>query len=135
MRQVYGFYDECLKKYGNTNVWKYCVDVFDCLCLSAVVDNSILCVHGGLTPSLDTLEQIQELHRIQVAAPRQPGSFLHRARWCVNRPPRSGGANQAVRAGPPITIRRSFRTEGPSRTILYYAMIRRSLRTKGPCAI
>jgi len=63
--QVYGFYDECLKKYGNTNVWKYCVDVFDCLCLSAVVDNSILCVHGGLSPSLDTLEQIQELHRIQ----------------------------------------------------------------------
>jgi len=63
--QVYGFYDECLKKYGNTNVWKYCVDVFDCLCLSAVVDNSVLCVHGGLSPSLDTLDQIQDLHRLQ----------------------------------------------------------------------
>jgi len=63
--QVYGFYDECLKKYGNTNVWKYCVDVFDCLCLSAVVDNSVLCVHGGLSPSLDTLDQIQDLHRVQ----------------------------------------------------------------------
>jgi|TARA_B100000524_G_scaffold188730_1_gene97794 serine/threonine-protein phosphatase 4 catalytic subunit len=63
--QVYGFYDECLKKYGSTNVWKYCVDVFDCLCLSAVVDNSVLCVHGGLSPSLDTLDQIQDLHRVQ----------------------------------------------------------------------
>ena len=63
--QVYGFYDECLKKFGNTNVWKYCVDVFDCLCLSAVVDNSILCVHGGLSPSLDTLDQIRDLHRVQ----------------------------------------------------------------------
>jgi len=63
--QVYGFYDECLKKYGTTNVWKACVDVFDCLCLSAVVDNSVLCVHGGLSPSLDTLDQIQDLQRFQ----------------------------------------------------------------------
>jgi len=62
--QVYGFYDECLKKYGNTEVWKQCVDVFDCLCLSAVVDSSVLCVHGGLSPSLDTIDQIQELSRI-----------------------------------------------------------------------
>jgi len=61
--QVYGFYDECLKKYGNPAVWKHCVDVFDCLCLSAVVDNSVLCVHGGLSPSLDTIDQIQELNR------------------------------------------------------------------------
>jgi len=63
--QVYGFYDECLKKYGTTVVWKACVDVFDCLCLSAVVDNSVLCVHGGLSPSLDTLDQIQDLQRTQ----------------------------------------------------------------------
>jgi len=63
--QVYGFYDECLKKYGNTNVWRYCADVFDCLSLSAVVDNSVLCVHGGLSPSLDTLDQIQDLQRVQ----------------------------------------------------------------------
>jgi len=41
-----------------------CVDVFDCLCLSAVVDSSVLCVHGGLSPSLDTIDQIQDLGRI-----------------------------------------------------------------------
>ena len=63
--QVYGFYDECLKKYGTTTVWKACVEVFDCLCLSAVVDNSVLCVHGGLSPSLDTVDQIQDLQRLQ----------------------------------------------------------------------
>jgi len=61
--QVYGFYDECLKKYGNPAVWKHCVDVFDCLCLSAVVESSVLCVHGGLSPSLDTIDQIQDLNR------------------------------------------------------------------------
>ena len=63
--QVYGFYDECLKKYGNTTVWKNCADVFDCLCLSAIIDNSVLCVHGGLSPSLDTIDQIQDLNRQQ----------------------------------------------------------------------
>ncbi|VDO22278.1 unnamed protein product [Haemonchus placei] len=63
--QVYGFYDECLRKYGNSNVWKYFTDLFDCFPLTALVDGQIFCLHGGLSPSIDTLDHIRALDRIQ----------------------------------------------------------------------
>ena len=63
--QVYGFYDECLQKYGNSNAWKYFTDLFDYLPLSALVENKIFCLHGGLSPSLDTLDHIRALDRMQ----------------------------------------------------------------------
>ena len=34
--QVYGFYDECLRKYGSVNVWRYCTEIFDYLSLSSI---------------------------------------------------------------------------------------------------
>lgn len=43
--QVYGFYDECLRKYGNANVWKYFTDLFDYLPLTALVDGQV-CMWG-----------------------------------------------------------------------------------------
>ena len=56
MRVRYGFYDECLRKYGNANVWKIFTELFDYLPLTAVVENQIFCLHGGLSPSIDTLD-------------------------------------------------------------------------------
>eukprot|EP00614_Pseudopedinella_elastica_P023063 CAMPEP_0172621186 /NCGR_PEP_ID=MMETSP1068-20121228/110089_1 /TAXON_ID=35684 /ORGANISM="Pseudopedinella elastica, Strain CCMP716" /LENGTH=422 /DNA_ID=CAMNT_0013428823 /DNA_START=61 /DNA_END=1326 /DNA_ORIENTATION=- len=63
--QVYGFYDECLRKYGNANVWKHFTELFDYLPLAATVDHSIFCPHGGLSPSLDNVDQILGLERVQ----------------------------------------------------------------------
>ena len=63
--QVYGFYDECLRKYGSVNVWRYCTDIFDYLTLSALVGNKVLCLHGGLSPSINTFDQIRAIERKQ----------------------------------------------------------------------
>jgi serine/threonine-protein phosphatase PPG1 len=60
---TYGFYAECKKKYGNPNVWKYFMDVFDFLTISATIDTQVFAVHGGLSPEILSLDQIKVLYR------------------------------------------------------------------------
>lgn len=61
----YNSLDECLRKYGSVNVWRYCTEIFDYLSLSALIEDRVLCVHGGLSPSINTLDQIRVLDRKQ----------------------------------------------------------------------
>ena len=63
--QVYGFYNECMRKYGSARVWKEFTDMFDYMTLSAVIGGEIFCLHGGLSPAVYCLDQIRVLDRFK----------------------------------------------------------------------
>jgi serine/threonine-protein phosphatase 4 catalytic subunit len=60
----YGFLEEVSRKYDDS-VYRFCLKAFCMLPLAALIDNAILCVHGGLSPTLERLSQIDELDRKQ----------------------------------------------------------------------
>jgi len=62
--QVYGFYEECQAKYGSPATWLRCTEVFDLLPLAAIIDGRVLCVHGGLSPDIVTIDQINTIPRM-----------------------------------------------------------------------
>lgn len=62
--QVYGLYDEILRKYGNPSLWRDITDCFDFLPLAAIVGGEIFCVHGGLSPDISHVDQIRQIDRI-----------------------------------------------------------------------
>ena len=39
------------------NVWKYFTDLFDFLPLAALIEHSVFCPHGGLSPSIGTYDR------------------------------------------------------------------------------
>ena len=62
INRIYGFYDECKRRY-NVRLWKVFTDCFNCLPVAAVIDEKILCMHGGLSPELNNLDQIKRIVR------------------------------------------------------------------------
>ncbi|NP_001312637.1 serine/threonine-protein phosphatase PP1 isozyme 3 [Nicotiana tabacum] len=62
INRIYGFYDECKRRF-NVKLWKSFTDCFNCLPVAALIDEKILCMHGGLSPDLSSLDQIRNLPR------------------------------------------------------------------------
>ncbi|EGR29418.1 serine threonine-protein phosphatase 4 catalytic subunit, putative [Ichthyophthirius multifiliis] len=56
--QVFGFYDECLRKYGSLNVWRYITEVFEYMTISALIDDKIFCTHGGIASDVKNLDDV-----------------------------------------------------------------------------
>lgn len=75
INRIYGFYDECRRRYS-VKIYKQFCATFDCLPCCAVIDDKIICMHGGLSPHFyfedvndsgkrknGGLEQINEIER------------------------------------------------------------------------
>ena len=48
---MYGFYDECKRRY-KISIWKDFIQMFNYLPVAAIIDERILCMHGGISPKL-----------------------------------------------------------------------------------
>lgn len=62
INRIYGFYDECKRRYS-VKLWKTFIDCFNCLPVAAIIDEKIFCMHGGLSPELNNMEQIRKITR------------------------------------------------------------------------
>ena len=62
INRMYGFYDECKKRY-TVKLWKTFIDCFNTLPVAAIIDDKILCMHGGLSQDLNNLDQLNKIIR------------------------------------------------------------------------
>ncbi|KAK6031960.1 Ser/Thr phosphatase family protein [Ostertagia ostertagi] len=63
VNRAYGFYDECMRRYQSQRMWQSFQDVFCVMPLTALVGDKILCMHGGLSPHLESLDQLRNIPR------------------------------------------------------------------------
>jgi serine/threonine-protein phosphatase PP1 catalytic subunit len=62
INRIHGFYDECKRRYS-VKLWKTFTDMFNCMPVAAIIDEKIFCTHGGLSPDLNSMEQIRRIMR------------------------------------------------------------------------
>ena len=63
MAQQCGFFAEVNECYKGSDVFKEFVNTFNQLPIAAVIDQKYFCVHGGIGPDVDSLDQIDNIKR------------------------------------------------------------------------
>ena len=62
LNKIYGFYDEC-KRRLSIKCFKKITNLFNIMPISALINENILCMHGGLSKDLQNIEQINKILR------------------------------------------------------------------------
>jgi serine/threonine-protein phosphatase PP1 catalytic subunit len=60
--RIYGFYEECKRRFS-IKLWKEFIECFNYLPLTAIVEEKIFCMHGGLSPELNKIDDIDSIKR------------------------------------------------------------------------
>ncbi|KAK6039907.1 hypothetical protein COOONC_22588 [Cooperia oncophora] len=55
INRVYGFFEECNRRYQSTRLWLQFQDAFAALPFTGLIAGKILCMHGGLSPKLKSM--------------------------------------------------------------------------------
>ena len=58
INRLYGFYDECKRRFQTIKIWKLFSNCFNFLPIAGLIDDKIFCMHGGLSPDLKTVEDV-----------------------------------------------------------------------------
>ena len=59
----YRFRAQIVETYGSDELWLAFTEMFQYMPLAALIGDDIFCVHGGITPELDTLSVIDQIRR------------------------------------------------------------------------
>lgn len=62
INRIYGFYESCKRVYG-IKLWQLFTNLFNVMPISALIDEKILCMHGGLSPELLHPKQMLTIER------------------------------------------------------------------------
>ena len=62
LNKMYGFFDEC-KRRLSIKCFKKIIALFNIMPISALINENILCMHGGLSKDLQNIEQINKILR------------------------------------------------------------------------
>ena len=65
LTESFGFANDCLQRYEaqGEKIWTAFCDTFEYMPIAAIVANTSLCIHGGISPSLQNIQQIRDIKR------------------------------------------------------------------------